>query len=157
MLLLQVKVKKIMSEQSKTRLIGPNCPGIIKPGGQARVGGWLFTLRPSGGRRDCSSRSKRHLLALPACMLPTSPPPHPPACLLTYLQGSARSASCPATSTPPEKSASCPALVGVRGERGAAGVVVLGLAGGGRCSLRDGELGRELSHVPLCRHMLQAP
>jgi len=29
---LQVKVKKIMSEQTKTRLIGPNCPGIIKPG-----------------------------------------------------------------------------------------------------------------------------
>ncbi|KAF5834826.1 succinyl-CoA ligase alpha chain [Dunaliella salina] len=27
-----VKVKKIMSEQTKTRLIGPNCPGIIKPG-----------------------------------------------------------------------------------------------------------------------------
>eukprot|EP01023_Acetabularia_acetabulum_P066383 TRINITY_DN8964_c0_g2_i1.p1 TRINITY_DN8964_c0_g2~~TRINITY_DN8964_c0_g2_i1.p1 ORF type:complete len:324 (-),score=57.26 TRINITY_DN8964_c0_g2_i1:317-1288(-) len=26
-----VKVKKIMSEQSKTQLIGPNCPGIIKP------------------------------------------------------------------------------------------------------------------------------
>ena len=27
-----IKVKSIMRSQNKTRLIGPNCPGIIKPG-----------------------------------------------------------------------------------------------------------------------------